>query len=460
MAEIQKISAKSTEIIEGEIVGKHYADESEQVIKFSNTTRYSIFGFIVIMIGFVGAGAWATNSVLDSAFESSGVVIIEGKRKSVQHLEGGIIEKVFVSEGQHVEEGETLVQLNTTISESNLERIKLFIFSNKAKKERLLAERQQKDELKFSESLIQESSENSKYSSFLLREHNNFKDRKKSHDRKRSLVSQRIKSLESEIATVSEQIQLHKQQIALTEPRFQNLKILFEKNIVRQEEVLDLEQQLTVLRGELKQFELKKNSQKEQLVALGIEKEQIQIELSEKITLELSTLGIEIEDLNKQYDVSKYFDDRQTIKSSISGSIQSLTSTTVGGIIAPGEILMEIIPTQQSLMIEASVSPEHRDNLTVGHKAQVLFVAFDLKHTPAIFGKIHSISGDVVFDQKNNSSYFRTLIEVDKNELSKLQGETIAPGMPAQVMISTGEQTLWTYLAKPVMDAMRGALNE
>lgn len=460
MTEFREISAQSTEILEAEIVGNHYADESEQVVKFSSTTRYSLFGFIIIIMSFVGAGAWATNAVLDSAFESPGVVIIEGKRKSVQHLEGGIIREIFVREGQAVKNGDILIQLDTTVSEANLDRIKLRLFSSKAKKERLLAERQQQNELKFSSELFQQASIDPKFSSFLQREQNNFQDRKISYDRKRSLVAQRIKSIESEIKSISEQVDLHKQRIALVEPRFKNLKKLFKENIVVESDVLELDQQLTVLRGELKQFALQKLSKGEQLIALEIEKKQIQGQLFEEVTFELSKLEIEIEDFEKQYSGSRDFHMRHTIKSPISGNVQSLTNTTIGGIVAPGAVLMEIIPTQQSLLVEASVSPEHRDNLTVGQKTQVLFVAFDLKHTPAIFGKIHSISGDVVFNANDGTSSFRTLIEVNRDELSKLKGETIAPGMPAQVMISTGEQTLWTYLAKPVMDAMRGALSE
>lgn len=460
MTKIREISAQSTDILEAEIVENHYADETEQVVRFSSTSRYTIYGFIIILISFVGAGAWATNAVLDSAFESPGIVIVEGKRKSIQHLEGGIIKDVFVNEGQTVKEGDVLVQLETIVSEANLDRIKLRLFSSKARVERLLAERKQQTQFKFSDELLRQASEEQKFSLFLLREKNNFRDRNVSYDRKRSLVEQTIKGVESEIDSISEQEELHKQRIALIEPRFQNLKNLFEQKIVLENDVLELEQQLTVLRGELKRFALQKKSKEEELIALEIEKEQIQGQLFEEITLELSTLGIEIEDFEKQYSGSKDFHARHTIKSPISGNVQSLTNTTIGGIVAPGSLLMEIIPTQQSLLVEALVSPEHRDNLTVGQKTQVLFVAFDLKHTPAIYGKIHSVSGDVVINDNDGTSSFRVLIEVNKDELSKLRGETIAPGMPAQVMISTGEQTLWTYLAKPVMDAMRGALTE
>ena len=454
------INGNNPDVLEGEILGKKNASDEQSLVKYSDTKHHIFFGVLVIALCIVGAGAWATNVVLDSAFEANGSVVIEGSRKKIQHRFGGIVKELLVKEGQKVREGDNLIVLDYSEAETDLSRLELRLFSSQVRRVRLLGEREGLSKLVFDENLMDSMSKNATFKTILESEVELFEERQQTMKTKIALAIQKAKSVEEEISALTAEIDSHKEHQDIIEPHFINLKSLFAEKIISQNELLVQQEKLTRLYGEISKKTAQRTSRIEHLRGLELERIHIENDLKEEVSGELNKLESEIEDLVLQSEKARIVLQRHWITAPYTGFVQNLIITENRGVVTPGDTLMEIVPIQSSLLVEAQVPPSYRDNLKTNQEAQVLFTAFDLNRTPTIYGKVHSISGDVVMNNSTNHPYYRTLIEVSKEELDKLDGEVINPGMPAQVMISTGEQTLWTYLSKPLVDSMRGALGE
>ena len=180
----------------------------------------------------------------------------------------------------------------------------------------------------------------------------------------------------------------------------------------------------------------------------------------EEVSEDLRDVKADIDDIKERLLVAKDVLQRIEIRAPITGVVQALKIHTLGGVVRPGDILMEIVPKDDDLLVQATVSPTDVDDVKVGQNAEVRLTALNARLTPTIYGNVKSISGDALFDEATGLPYFTTIIEIPKYEREKLGGIKLSAGMPAEVLINAGERTALNYIVKPILDALSRGLNE
>ena len=397
---------------------------------------------------------------IDSAVFAPGTISLEGNRKVVQHLEGGIVEEILVREADTVKEGQILLRLSSIEAGSNMEVLSARLDVAKIIEARLLAERTMADSLTIPG-----------YLSVGTRSHTvvaALKDQQGQFDERRSLLKSQTDILASRVEQTLSQIKgLELQESALGR-RVANFMAMVERmrdgaesgliqtNILseREDELIQIE---TSLGSVISEIALAKN----QISEIDLEVLQAQQEYRERASSQLRDVRAEIAELDQRRNVAKDVLARTEIRASGSGTIQNLKVHTVGSVIKPGELLMEMVPKNEELIVSVRVSPNDIDNVAPGLKTEVRFTAFKSRLTPIMLGRVQSVSNDVITpDNPQEMPYYLARIEVAEEDISEDILGRLSAGMPADVIIVTGERTVANYIASPLLDAVRKSMIE
>lgn len=420
-----------------------------------------IMGFTVIFITFGVFGGWAAVAKLDAAVVAPGTISLEGNRKVVQHLEGGLVEEILVKEGDIVEEGQPLLRLNSLENRSNLQVVEFRRDVARIVESRLLAERYLKETFELPDH-IAEMGELPR----ILQE--TVDDQRGLFEDRRMILQSQTEILNSRIEQTNEQIRGLLQQKGALERRYENYKQLIDRmedgvergliqnNILaqRQDEYIQIEADLGQIISEIAQAKNAISETKLQALQVGQE-------YRERANTELDAVRAELTELEERVKVSTDVLARTVITAPASGSIQDLQVHTINSVIRPGDVLMELVPDGEELIITARVSPIDIDNVAVGLSTEVRFSAFKARLTPIVLGKVENVSADVITpDNPNEPPYYLTKIDVAPEDISEDIRERITAGMPVDVVITTGERTVVNYLTSPLMDAVRKSLLE
>jgi len=428
--------------------------------KKPSTRPIAIMGYSIIFVTFGVLGGWATMAKIDSAVFAPGTISLEGNRKVVQHLEGGIVEEILVREADTVKEGQILLRLSSIEAGSNMEVLSARLDVAKIIEARLLAERTMADSLTIPG-----------YLSVGTRSHTvvaALKDQQGQFDERRSLLKSQTDILASRVEQTLSQIKgLELQESALGR-RVANFMAMVERmrdgaesgliqtNILseREDELIQIE---TSLGSVISEIALAKN----QISEIDLEVLQAQQEYRERASSQLRDVRAEIAELDQRRNVAKDVLARTEIRASGSGTIQNLKVHTVGSVIKPGELLMEMVPKNEELIVSVRVSPNDIDNVAPGLKTEVRFTAFKSRLTPIMLGRVQSVSNDVITpDNPQEMPYYLARIEVAEEDISEDILGRLSAGMPADVIIVTGERTVANYIASPLLDAVRKSMIE
>jgi len=428
--------------------------------KKPSTRPIAIMGYSIIFVTFGVLGGWATMAKIDSAVFAPGTISLEGNRKVVQHLEGGIVEEILVREADTVKEGQILLRLSSIEAGSNMEVLSARLDVAKIIEARLLAERTMADSLTIPG-----------YLSVGTRSHTvvaALKDQQGQFDERRSLLKSQTDILASRVEQTLSQIKgLELQESALGR-RVANFMAMVERmrdgaesgliqtNILseREDELIQIE---TSLGSVISEIALAKN----QISEIDLEVLQAQQEYRERASSQLRDVRAEIAELDQRRNVAKDVLARTEIRASGSGTIQNLKVHTVGSVIKPGELLMEMVPKNEELIVSVRVSPNDIDNVAPGLKTEVRFTAFKSRLTPIMLGRVQSVSNDVITpDNPQEMPYYLARIEVAEEDISEDVLGRLSAGMPADVIIVTGERTVANYIASPLLDAVRKSMIE
>ncbi|MEI4263470.1 HlyD family type I secretion periplasmic adaptor subunit [Roseovarius sp. D0-M9] len=416
-------------------------------------------GYAIVILTFGVFGSWASVAKLDSAVFAPGTIALEGNRKVVQHFEGGIVQEIFVDEADVVKEGDVLLRLSGVEARSNLHVVDTRLDVAKIVEARLLAERQLADTLEIPDLNVGTSS--TIVESTIADQRVLFQDR-------RAILKSRTDILESRIEQLGEQVQgLEMQKSALTR-RVANFttmidrmtggveKGLIQKNVMsqQQDEMIQIEASLGQIISEIAQA-------KNVINETEFEKLQVGQEYKQRANTELEEIRAQISELEQRKKVAIDVLNRTEIRSPGSGSIQNLKVHTIGSVIRPGDILMELVPKNENLIINARVSPRDIDSISPGLETEVRFTAFKTNLTPIMLGHVRSVSNDIITPENpQDPPYYLARIDVnDKDIPENIQGR-LSAGMPADVIITTGERTVVNYMASPLIDAVRKSLIE
>ena len=425
-----------------------------------STRPITLAGFTVIFMTFGVFGGWATVAKLDSAVVAPGTVALDGNRKVVQHLEGGIVSEILVGEADRVATGDVLLRLTGVEASSNLEVISNRLAIAEIVQARLLAERKMADSFDLPEGIGAEMREEDVISA-LADQRDLFADR-------RSVRLSQVSILNARMAQTEDQIEGLGSQKGALEKRLENYgemvdrmrgggeSGLVQKNVLsqREDELIKIESDLGGIVSEIAQA-------RSSIGGMKLEAVQVEQEYTERANTELEEIRSEIAELQERQKVAIDVLERTAIRAPGNGTIQNLKVHTVGEVVRPGEDLMELVPANEELVINARVTPIDIDSVVPGMVAEVRFSAIKSRLTPIITGEVESVSGDVITPENpNEQPYYLARIDVSDVELPPVVAEKISAGMPAEVIVKSGERRVMDYLSSPLMDALRKSLIE
>ncbi len=426
----------------------------------SDARRPIAAGLAIVAAAFGGFGLWALLAPLDSAVVAPGVVAVESSRKAVQHREGGIVAEILVREGQEVAAGAVLVRLDATEARARVAALRARLDAALTQQARLAAERDDAKSIVFAEELHTRAATDARLASLMTGEERQFAERRQSLAGQVRILEQRIAQLREEIAGLASLVLANERQTALMEDELVGLRELYEKGYYPRTRILAMERELARLAGE-RGSNIAAIARAEN--AIGESRMQI-LQLrqgrQEDVVAQLREVAAQINENEEHFLVAADMLRRTEIVAPQAGRVQGVKVHTVGGVVAPQAELMQIVPLDDRLVVEARVNPADIDNVGVGQEAQVRLTAFSVRTTPVIEGRVATLSADRMIDERTSQPYYLARIEVPEEELRKLSDRPLQAGMPADVIIATGSRTLFQYLVKPLSDGIATGLRE
>ena len=406
----------------------------------------------------VGAlGGWAATSELSGAVIASGVVKVDKDLRAVQHLDGGIIYAIAVKKGDAVAANQVLFTLNDTQMQAELQIISGQLVELFAKRQRLIAER---DQLK--DMVVVEDNPGIKIagSSALQGELRLFKGNRENRLSQVNQLKLSIAQLEQEIKGLDAQALANNFELELVQNEVNKFVALQKKGLIDNSKVYTNTRDLTKLKGEKGQIEssvAKSNSRRSEIELQILAIDEIARNDAQK---QLSEIEPRIAELKERKAAIADRLTRMDIRSPIAGTINEILINTVGGVITPAQKLLTIVPENAKLQIEVRLQPTDIDQVFVGQPARLRFSAFSSRNTPELSGNVAFVSPATTTDASNGQVYFVAQIEVSDGELAKLDGKKLVPGMPVETFVQTESRTALSYLARPFIDQIQRAFRE
>ncbi|MDI1230192.1 MAG: HlyD family type I secretion periplasmic adaptor subunit [Methylobacter sp.] len=403
-------------------------------------------GAAIVFATFGVFGVWAFLAPMDSSALAPGVVVVKSYRKTVQHLDGGIIAKIRVKDGDLVKEGQPLLLLDDTQIKAQLEIARAQNITLAAQVARLRAERDRLKQIDYPE-LLDDASD-PRITEAKLAENNVFKSRISAYEGQIAVLNQRVGQINSKINGLRGQIDSKKQLTASYAEEIRDLKELLAEGFADKQRLRDLQRNHAIQSGEIAQLNAEIATNQMLISETRLQILQVQKQFQEEVAGKLSEAQGQLNDAQERLAANQDKLNRVVIKAPASGMVLGLTVHNENGVISPGHPILDIVPQDAELIIEAQVSPMDIDRVAVGLQAEVRFSAFKQSKTPKMDGKVIHLSADRLTDEQGNA-YYQARIELTPDSRKKLGDMQLLPGMPAEVLINTGERTLFEYLAQP-----------
>jgi len=436
-------------------------DGGEAVDRSNDVRPVVVTGLILIGITFGGFGTWAAVSQIESAVIASGLVKVLSNRKQVQHLEGGIIKDLNVKNGDLVSAGDVLIRLDETRAKATLDIYSGRLAAARAAVARLQAELSNNVVVEFPDDLVAAAKADADIAQILKSQRQLFEARQATLEGQVTMTRERIGQLEEEIEGRRAQELSRTKQMKSLEDQLDGMRQLDEKGFARKTDIAALEREQARLEGERGEHVAAMAAAQRGISEAELEIIQFRQTFSERVAEELRQYQDEISDLSERVNSAQFTLDHTEIRAPVSGTVVGSTVFTEGGVIQPGQTLMEIVPGDDVLVVEARVRPVDVDEVTTGQAAWVQFTAFSSRSTPRLEGAVALVSADILVDEATQQPYYQVLIEVPEDEVARLgEDATLQPGMPAEVMIRTGSRTPIDYLTKPIIESMNRAWRE
>ena len=412
------------------------------------------FGLGVLIIVFVIFGGWMAFAPLASHIVGVGKVSAGYDKKSVQHLEGGIIDTIYVKDGDLVKKGDLLIKLQDIQTKAQLDILNSQYQDTLGLYNRLMAHKDNLSDIVFDEEVVE---------IFVKQEQKNiFHSTKNAMNEEKSILQNRILQLGNQIDGNKSLLSSKEQRLTSINEEIKEWNELFKLKLVDKIKLRELQREANMLNGDVANTKAEIARLNEQIIEtkgqLLLRKEEFRKEILNKL-VEAKTM---LNDLKSKILAAKDTLNRTQILSPNDGIVVGLSMHTVGGVIPSGEIILDIVPQNSVLLVEAQIPITDIDRLKEGLGCDIRFSAFDLKKTHVIDGKVIHVSADSFVDKATGNSYYEAKIEVTPEGEKQLQGYgfNLVAGMPAEVMIRTGNRTTLSYFVKPFADMLSRGFNE
>jgi HlyD family type I secretion membrane fusion protein len=425
----------------------------------SDTRPFVVAGYSVILLTFGVVGGWAATAKLDRGVIAPGTIDVSSNRKEIQHLEGGLIEKILVKEGDAVEEGQVLVKLNDVQARTNLRILEIRLHIAQAMEARLLAERRMDTDFQLPASLLSDPAP--EVQTAIADQREIFADRRSILKSQTDILRNRIDQLRREFDGLDEQKIAFQERVQILEQRLNRLRTGLETGVVQANILSTYEDEYMEVKQNVARMDTEKAKTEKSMGETEFQILQTQQQFKERASSEYKDVSGQIKELVEHVKVAQDVAERTEIRSPVKGAVQNIRFHTTGGVIRPGEVIMEVVPATDSMVINAHVSVMDIDNVHPGLKAEVKFTAFPGRFMPIIIGEVENVSkGSIIPTDGKTAPYYLARINVSKGMVPDDVENRISPGMPADVIISTGERTVADYLTSPLTDAISKSMRE
>ncbi|MCK5446079.1 MAG: HlyD family type I secretion periplasmic adaptor subunit [Rhodospirillaceae bacterium] len=410
-------------------------------------TGLFIFMFIV----------WGGLAPIASASIATGVLVVEGKTRTIQHLEGGIVGEILVRDGDKIAAGEVLVRLDDTKARATYDLLSKRRLNASALMARLQAEHNNASEVSFPASLA--NSTDPDLMAMVDGQNALFASRRANLTNQVAILDGRIAEYQSEIVGLQGRIGADQQQHALTREQIGDVRALLKEGLARKPRLLELEVKASEIDSRLRhsKSQITRNQQRIQGVNASIS--ETRTKQASQVADALRNAEAELLDMDERLRAAEDVLARTAIMAPVSGVVTNLRVNTNGGVIAPGEPVVDIVPEDERLIVEARVRPDDIDIVRPGLAAHVRFTALNQRNTQPAPGIVRTISADRLVEPNTGESYFLATVELDETK-GTVPEELLYPGMSAEVMIETGERSALAYLFEPLTNSMNRAFRE
>ena len=425
-----------------------------------DSARHATLTGLALVVFFFGVlGAWAAIARLDAAAIAPAVIKVDGNRKSVQHLEGGIIKQLNVKEGDQVEAGQTLIVLDDVQARAAVDVLNKQYTAYRAQEARLLAERAGSATIAFPEEL-KSAAEGSDAALVMQTQRALFESRRATLNGQIGLLRQRIAQTREQVTGMQGQLTAQQRQLESTQNELVGLRELFKKGYVQRQRLLELERSASALEGQAAEFSANVMRARQLIEELNLQIAQIQTDRASQVDSDLRDVQVHVLETVPRLQAARDTLERTQIRAPYSGYVVGLTAYSIGGVINRGDRIMDIVPDHNGLVVEARVNVDDIRDLRPGNRAEVRLTAYKQRTTPIVFGEVKSVSADRMTDPRTGAAFYLVQIKLDEQELKRHADIRLVPGMAAEVSIPTGARTALDYLVRPLTDSLNRSFRQ
>jgi HlyD family secretion protein len=411
--------------------------------------------FVVLGVGVIGATTELAGAVI-----AAGALVVDSNVKKVQHPTGGIIGELLVRDGTRVQAGDLLIRLDETTAQANVAMVDKSLAELYARRARLEAERDGSDVIEFPDDLLRSAQQQADIGRVVTGERRLFELRRQAQDGQKAQLRERVSQLNEEVRGYTEQSVAKGKEIEFIGRELEGVRELFSKNLIPIARVTALERDAARLEGERGQLIATIPQGKGKISETELQIIQVDQNMRSDVAKELADIRAKIAEMVERRVTAADQLQRIDIRAPQTGMVHQLSVFTKGGVVAAGEQIMLIVPEADDLIVEVRVDPQKIDQLELGRAATLRFPGFNQRTTPELNGRVTRIAADVIQDQRTGQPYYLVRIGLAADEIERLNGLKLVPGMPVEAFISTGERTMLSYLLKPLTDQARRAFRE
>ena len=426
----------------------------------SDTGRAARVGLLTLLLGFGGFLIWAAYAPLDEGVPTAGMVSIDTKRKTVQHLTGGIVREVLVREGDTVNKDQVLIRLDAATARANYEAVRQRYLGYRAVQGRLLAEQTGIGEIRFHPDLLEARSD-PLIASQMQTQEQLLRSRKAALAADLKAVDETIQGQQALLQSYKAILESRRRQLALLAEELENTRGLVKDGYAPRNRQLELERMSAESNAAI--ADLLGNSNRATAAIAELRQRAVlrQQEYRKEVESQLGEVTREVQSDAERLVAVKAELDRIEIRSPADGQVVGLAYQTVGGVVPPGQKLMDVVPQQRELLLESHVPPHLIDKVRIGQLADIRFSTFSQTPTLVVEGKLESVSGDLLVDPQNPQiQYYLARVSVTAQGAKTLGTRQMQPGMPVEIIIKTGERSLLKYLLHPLTKRIAASLKE
>ncbi|TEA69611.1 HlyD family type I secretion periplasmic adaptor subunit [Allopusillimonas ginsengisoli] len=421
--------------------------------------RYARKGWLIVLVGFVGFMVWASFAPLDKGVPLNGTVVVSGHRKVVEHPTGGIIDRIHVQDGDHVQAGQVLVSMNTTFAQTQVEMVRAQLAATRVIEARLIAERDNADDIDFS-GVLSQGEPDDEINALMALQQQLFISRKLALEKELATIAESVHGLKAGLAGLQQSYKSKQSQRAILAEQLKGMNALADEGYYPRNRLLDTRRMHAEVGGQIASDEGTMGRVSSQIAELEMRASLRKHEFQKEVRALLSDSRRETQQLVSKLRALEFDLANTQVKSPATGTVIGLEVFTEGGVVAAGAKLMQVLPDGEPMEVQGQIPVNLIDKVQMDLEVELLFTAFNQSNTPRIPAQVFLVAPDRLLDEHTGMPYYNVKARVTPEGMDILKGYQVRPGMPVQLFIKTGERTMMNYLVKPILDRTHMALTE